>query len=46
LSLLNIRTDDVTSLKMMMLIEGTFGKGVKHSVEKNMSTPNSGITRY
>lgn len=34
LSLLNIRTDDVTTLKMMMLIEGTFGKGVKHSIEK------------
>jgi transposase len=34
LRMLNIRADDVASLKMMMLIEGTFGKGVKHSIEK------------
>jgi hypothetical protein len=34
LNLLNIRTDDVASLKMMMIIEGTYGRGVKHSIEK------------
>jgi hypothetical protein len=34
LSLLNISTSDVVSLKFMMLVEGVYGKGVKHSIEK------------
>lgn len=34
LSLLSIRTDDFATLKMMMLVEGMYGKGVKHSIEK------------
>ena len=34
LSLLNIREDDASSLKLLMLIEGVYGQGVKHSVNK------------
>ena len=34
LSLMNVRTNDVASLKMLMLIEGIYGKGVKHSINK------------
>jgi transposase len=34
LSLLNVQPDDATSLKMLMLIEGIFGLGVKHSIKK------------
>lgn len=32
--LLNIRPDDAAALKMLMLIEGIYGLGVKHSIEK------------
>ncbi len=34
LSLLNIKEDDSTAWKMMMLIEGVYGMGVKHSSNK------------
>jgi len=34
LSLLNVQPDDTASLKMLMLIEGIYGQGVKHSIEK------------
>ena len=34
LSLLNVQADDTTSLKMLMLIEGIYGQGVKHSIKK------------
>jgi len=34
LKLLNIRPDDAAALKMLMLIEGIYGLGVKHSIEK------------
>jgi len=34
LSLLNVQPDDSTSLKMLMLIEGIYGQGVKHSIKK------------
>jgi transposase len=34
LSLLSVHTDDTATLKMMMLVEGTYGKGVKHSIGK------------
>jgi transposase len=34
LSLLNVQPDDTTSLKMLMLIEGIYGQGVKHSIKK------------
>lgn len=34
LSLLNVQPDDTTSLKMLMLIEGIYGRGVKHSIKK------------
>lgn len=34
LSLLNIKEEDVMSLKIMMLVEGIYGLGVKHSINK------------
>ncbi len=34
LSLLNVKKDDTLSLKMLMLIEGVYGRGVKHSIGK------------
>jgi transposase len=34
LSLLNVQPEDTTSLKMLMLIEGLYGQGVKHSIQK------------
>ena len=34
LSLLNVQPEDTTSLKMLMLIEGIYGQGVKHSIQK------------
>jgi transposase len=34
LSLLNIKEDDVIATKMMMLVEGVYGMGVKHSIKK------------
>lgn len=34
LRLLNIKEDDSMSIKMMMLVEGVYGLGVKHSVNK------------
>lgn len=34
LSRLNIRYDDKASLKFLMLIEGTYGRGVKESIKK------------
>lgn len=34
LSLLNVQPGDTTSLKMLMLIEGIYGQGVKHSIKK------------
>lgn len=34
LSLLNIKEDDTVSLKLLMLVEGVYGQGVKHSVNK------------
>jgi transposase len=34
LSLLNVQPDDTTSLKLLMLIEGIYGLGVKHSIKK------------
>ena len=34
LHLLNVQPDDTTSLKMLMLIEGIYGQGVKHSIKK------------
>ena len=34
LRLLNVQPDDTTSLKMLMLIEGIYGLGVKHSIKK------------
>lgn len=34
LGLLNIKQDDATSIKMLMLVEGTYGLGPKHSFTK------------
>jgi len=34
LSLLGVDPEDTTSLKMLMLIEGIYGQGVKHSIKK------------
>lgn len=34
LRLLNVQSGDTASLKMLMLIEGVYGLGVKHSIEK------------
>jgi transposase len=34
LNLLNVQPDDATSLKLLMLIEGLYGLGVKHSIKK------------
>lgn len=34
LSLLQVNPDDTASLKLLMLIEGIYGLGVKHSIEK------------
>jgi hypothetical protein len=34
LSLLGVHPADTTSLKMLMLIEGIYGQGVKHSIKK------------
>jgi transposase len=34
LSLLNVHSQDAASMKMLMLIEGIYGLGVKHSIEK------------
>jgi len=34
LTLLNARSDDAVTLKMLMLIEGIYGLGVKHSIKK------------
>jgi len=34
LSLLNVHPDDTVSLKLLMLVEGVYGLGVKHSIEK------------
>jgi transposase len=34
LSLLGVHPDDPASLKMLMLIEGIYGLGVKHSIKK------------
>ena len=34
LGLLNVQSDDTNSLKMLMLIEGIYGQGVKHSINK------------
>ncbi len=39
LSLLNFKEDDALSLKLLMLVEGVFGQGVKHSVNKYGYTP-------
>ncbi|HYH13957.1 MAG TPA: helix-turn-helix domain-containing protein [Flavisolibacter sp.] len=34
LSLLNVKQDDDLSTKMLMLVEGVYGVGVKHSINK------------
>jgi transposase len=34
LRLLGVHPEDTTSLKMLMLIEGIYGQGVKHSIKK------------
>jgi transposase len=34
LSLLRVQPNDTVALKMLMLIEGLFGRGVKHSIKK------------
>jgi hypothetical protein len=34
LSLLNVHPDDTASIKLLMLIEGVYGQGVKHSITK------------
>lgn len=34
LSLLQVNANDTTTLKLLMLIEGVYGQGVKHCIEK------------
>jgi transposase len=34
LSILNVKSDDPAALKLLMLIEGAYGLGVKHSTKK------------
>ena len=34
LSILNVKSEDPAALKLLMLIEGVYGLGVKHSIKK------------